>query len=123
MELARSGRALMRRSGGAGGASDGVGVAGAPFVANAATALSLPLFPALVHLFCRPPRARGKFLFCELRRGASALHLEMEPPADRLRRASSHAGAALWLVGDVDDCVLRLALSDLGWSSRVRGGR
>src|SRR5260370_45499 len=76
----------------------------------------------LVHLFFRPPRARGKFLFCELRRGASALHLEMEPPADRLRRDTSHPHAPLSRVGDVDFCVFRFALSDLGCSSRFRGG-
>jgi hypothetical protein len=56
-----------------------------------------------------------------------ALGLEMAPPAARLRRASSHAGAALRLVGDVDDdgedSVLRFAVADLGWSSRVRGAR
>jgi hypothetical protein len=42
MELARSGRPLMRRppgAGGAGGASYGVGLARAPFVVNAATHL------------------------------------------------------------------------------------
>ena len=76
-------------------------------------------FTIFVHLSAR----EGCFLFCELRRGASELHLELEPPVPRLLRAASHAGAALWLVGDVDDSVLRYALSDLGWSSRVRGGR
>jgi hypothetical protein len=103
----------------AGVASYAVGFAGAPFVANAATALSLHLFPALVYLFCRPQRARGKFLFTIWLRPPTA------EPAPRLRRAAAHARAALALVGDVDDDgeVLRLALSDLGWSSRVRGER
>jgi hypothetical protein len=76
---------------------------------------------SLVYLLCRPQRARGKFLFSELRLAASELHLEMEPPVPRLLRASSHAGAALRLVGDVamsttpariPFCVLRLRIWD-----------
>jgi hypothetical protein len=46
-----------------------------------------------------------------------ALGLQLERPADRLRRASSHARAALWLVGAVDaevaDSVLRFAVADV----------
>jgi hypothetical protein len=62
--------------------------------------------------FVHLTRARGASSLLRI-----ALGLELEPPADRLRRASSHAGAALWLVGAVD-----AEVAD-SWSSRVRGSR